>query len=404
MNDDRTRRTNLAGGAGDSSSNSQRMSPIPVARAGQVLEAKGRRLPFSYFPVTKGNRRYGLYDTVFAVSPWSLMRGEVSKRLKDAEEAEALAFLQQAEDFYRAASHGVSTNPVLTYYAFVNLAKALIRLRGYTGSFDRAMHGLSESTAEGGNELIDSEVVAKDGDSSLNIFPELIQRLGYSRPVKNTHYSVTELLPQIVVGHRIWRESQAGHTERFVDLKHLDFVNDATAKELWLRIYLGRRDLARYGITRKSLLQDAELETDFREVRTDTTDRSADADGLICLEQVTPREYTGRATDVVADLVNIMKPKLWRIASATPSAGYRRYYVHLTPLTESARLPQFASLWALLFYFGSVVRYRPHLFERALRGPQGAFVSEFVSAQPDQMLYLLASELCHREVARPAIV
>lgn len=90
------------------------MPRVPGARQGDVLNAKGRRLPFSYFPVTKGNRRYGLYDTVFAVSPWSVMRGEISNRLKADQESEALAFLQQAEDFHRAASSGVSTNPVLT--------------------------------------------------------------------------------------------------------------------------------------------------------------------------------------------------------------------------------------------------------------------------------------------------
>lgn len=109
------------------------MPRVPGARQGDVLNAKGRRLPFSYFPVTKGNRRYGLYDTVFAVSPWSVMRGEISNRLKADQESEALAFLQQAEDFHRAASSGVSTNPVLTYYSFVNLAKALIRVLGYEG-------------------------------------------------------------------------------------------------------------------------------------------------------------------------------------------------------------------------------------------------------------------------------
>jgi YaaC-like Protein len=380
------------------------MPRIPVARAGKVLEAKGRALPFSYFPVTKGNRRYGLYDTVFAVSPWSLMRGEVSKHLKDTEAAEALAFLQQAEDFYRAASSGVSTNPVLTYYAFINLAKALIRLRGYEGSFDRAMHGLTESTAAGGSELLDSDVVAKDGGTSLNIYPELIDRLGYARPVHNARCSVTDLLPQVVVGHRIWRESQLGHTERFVDLKHIDFVHDPTAKTLWLRLYVGRNDLARYGITRRSLLQDSELDGLFHEVRVATTDRADDKDTLVCLEQLHPNTYSGRPTDVVADLVDFMKPKLWRIASATPSASYRRYYLHLTPPSALGRIPQFASLWALFFYFGSVVRYRPHLFDQALRGTHGAFVAEFVSAQPDQMLYLLASELCRREVARPAIV
>jgi hypothetical protein len=268
--------------------------PLATARPGTVLEAKGRPLPFSYFPVTKGNRRYGLYDTVFAVSPWSVMRGEVSKCLQGNSATEALAFLQQAEDFYRAASSGVSTNPVLTYYSFVNLAKVLIRLRGYAGSFDRAMHGMTETTAPGGTELVDSEVLAKDTGASINLYPELIKRLGYGRPAHNASYPVTELLPQVVVGHRIWRESQTGHTERFVDLKHIDFVHDSVAKELWLRLYVGRKDLARYGITRKRLLQEGELDGAFREVKTDSTDRAADTDGLVCLEQLQPSGYTGR--------------------------------------------------------------------------------------------------------------
>ena len=38
-----------------------------------------------------------------------------------------------------------------------------------------------------------------------------------------------------------------------------------------------------------------------------------------------------------------------------------------------------------------------------LAGPYGAYITEFVAAQPEQLLYLLASELCRREVAKPAI-
>lgn len=380
------------------------MPRVPAARQGSVLNAKGRRLPFSYFPVTKGNRRYGLYDTVFAVSPWSVMAGEVGRRLKGDEETEALAFLRQAEDFHRAASAGVSTNPVLTYYAFVNLAKSLIRIRGYDGSFDRAMHGMTEKTSVGGTELIDSTVVARDGGDKVNIFPELVERLGYPRPPDGAEYRVTELLPQMVVGHRIWRESGQGHNERFVDLKHIDFVDDSERRELWLRLYVGRDDLSRYDMTRKRLLEEGSLKNDFQEVAVETTDRSGEAANLVCLEQVQALSYSGLPTDVVADLVDWMKGRLWRIVSSIPGAGYRRYYLHLTPKAEAdARLPQLASLWALFFYFGSVVRYRPHLFQAALQGSQGAFVAEFVASQPDQMLYLLASEVCRREVARPAI-
>src|SRR5436190_7497375 len=107
------------------------MPRLPQPREGKTLEAKGRALPFSFFPVTRGTRRYGLYDVVFAINPWNVMRGSVNSELSATARPEALAFLKQAEDFFRAATSGVSTNPLLLYYAFLNLAKALIRVRGY---------------------------------------------------------------------------------------------------------------------------------------------------------------------------------------------------------------------------------------------------------------------------------
>ncbi len=85
-----------------------------------------------------------------------------------------------------------------------------------------------------------------------------------------------------------------------------------------------------------------------------------------------------------------------------PSRSYRKYYVHLTP-QEGLRLSQLLSLWALLFHYGSMVRYQPHVFAAMTRDRFGAFIREFVAAQPEQLLYLLASEMCQSEVAKPAI-
>jgi hypothetical protein len=84
------------------------------------------------------------------------------------------------------------------------------------------------------------------------------------------------------------------------------------------------------------------------------------------------------------------------------AGAYRRYYVHLTP-GGGQRVSQLAALWALWFYFGSVVRYRPHVFAEMTAGRYGAYITEFVAAQPEQLLYLLASEMCEREVAKPVI-
>jgi hypothetical protein len=183
-------------------------------------------------------------------------------------------------------------------------------------------------------------------------------------------------------------------------LDDVEIVKASSAKELWLRLYLEKGDLKRYGITRRRLLERGGLDQVFREVQVADTGRS---DALACLEQIDVTSYTGRPSDVVMDLVAPMRARLWRIVTTTPSSAYRKYYVCLTE-DGDVRLPQLASLWALFFYFGSIVRYRPHLFDSVTSSRYGAFVTEFVSAQAPQMLYLLASEMCAREIARPAII
>ena len=184
-------------------------------------------------------------------------------------------------------------------------------------------------------------------------------------------------------------------------IEQLEFVNDATAKHLWLRLWLRRGDLSRYGLTRARLISEGGLGGQFAEV--DATMLTADPDH-ICLEQATPVNYTGRPTDVVPDLIEPARPWLWRIVTAGPEDGYRRYYLHLTPPSETHRQPQIASMWMLIFFFGSVVRYRPQAFATLARGRYGAWVNDFVAAQPEQLLFMLASELRRREVARPAII
>jgi hypothetical protein len=329
------------------------------------------------------------------------MEAAVRDRVIDDQlQAEALAFLEQAQDFYTAATARISANPLLLYYAFLNLGKAVLLTIGYPASLERASHGLSErrtGTAEA--ELDDSIIVVQSINNRVNVYAELIEQLGFSRPMDNDTYPVPQLLPQVVIGHRIWREAETSNSERFVGLTEVEIVKAPSTKELWLRLYVERGDLKRYGITRKRLLEQGKLEG-FREVGIDGTDRSGD---LVCLEQEQTSRYSGRPSDEVMNLVTPMRAVLWRIVTTTPASGYRKYYVCLSEPGE-VRLPQIASLWVLFFYFGSIVRYRPHLFDSVTSSTYGAFVTEFIGAQAEQLLYLLASEMCSREIARPAII
>ena len=374
---------------------------MAAPREGEALTVKRRPLPFSYFPVTRDNRRYGLFDLLFAARPWTVMQGAINAQTSGTQRAEALAFLEQAQDFYQSASGRLSANPLLTYYAFLNLGKAMLRVLGYTGDLESAAHGLSERRVATGADLDNFEVVVRNGyGGRISVYSEVLDRLGFARPIDNHAYPVTELLPQVVVGHRLWREA-TGRTERFVGIEKIQMVQDAGAKELWLRLYLPRGDLDRYSITHKRLIEEGDLAGEFREVETAPTSEDPD---WICLEQKDALAYSGRPTDILLELVDPMRRKLWRIMTTMPERGYRKYYIHLTPPAEQNRLPQVASLWCLIFYFGSVVRYRPQDFDSMTAGRYGAFVSEFIGAQSEQLLYILASEMCRREVAKPAVI
>lgn len=201
----------------------------------------------------------------------------------------------------------------------------------------------------------------------------------------------------MVIGHRLWREA-TNESERFLVLEDIVFMHDKTSKQIWLRLYVDWPTMQRHGMPQKDLIPRSGLAGLFSLVK----DPAAPTD-LLCLEQTNPVTYNHRPTENVMDLVAVVRPLLWRIVSAVPGSSYRRYYLYLaSPNTPSYN--QYETVWALLYYLGSVVRYRPHRFDEITGSPFGPLVDEFIAAQPEQLLYLLASDMCRREVARPAIV
>ena len=245
------------------------MPRVAAPRQGDTLTVKNRPLPFSYFPVTRGKRRAGLFDLLFAGRPWTVMRGAINAQTSGRHRDESLAFIGQAEDFYQSATGRLSANPLTTYYAFLNLGKALLRVVGFGGDLSKAHHGLSEKHIGTGADLSDFAVEVKDVFGGwTNVYAELVDRLGFVRPAVGTQYPVIELIPQVVVGHRLWREA-SHRTERFVPLEKIEILDDRAAKELWLRLYVSRGDLDRYRITHKRLLEEEVWPATSRRSRSD---------------------------------------------------------------------------------------------------------------------------------------
>lgn len=77
----------------------------------------------------------------------------------------------------------------------------------------------------------------------------------------------------------------------------------------------------------------------------------------------------------------------------------------LRPAGEAAQtLPQLLSIYALAYYLGSITRYRPHHLPTITDSVYGPRVQDFITGQPQQFLYLLASEFARREIAKPSIL
>ncbi len=371
--------------------------PRPPIRVGTHVAVKGRHVPYSFWPTYRNNRRFGLQSIIFARDPWSLIRSSVQHRCPAAALSEALACLRQAHDFYDSCqnSETMAARPLQMYYCFLNLIKAYCLTIGQRVTFDKARHGLSEQLPPNGVELEDAYLDAYPSGNQINIFDELLAALRSPRLTGARQLPINHLLPQIVPGHRLWADS-AAQRERFISVSEIHYKHDAASRRLWTEAVFRMDDLTRLNLTQRRLLAESGLDRDFRWV----APRVA---GFAIAEQTTPTGYPDRPADRLAAAANTMKPHLW--ATVGSSEPFRRFYVYLSPPAElPSRLPQLASIYAITYYLGSITRYRPHHFSTIVDGRFGARVEEFISGQPTQFLYLLASEFAEQDVARPSLV
>jgi hypothetical protein len=318
--------------------------------------------------------------------------------------AEATSTINQAADFFRSAQLAdiSAARPLQLYYCFMNLVKSLILTKGAVPTFDQAQHGLSERINPGGVELRDAFLTAfpsPDRQGKLQVFAELHRLLLNVNVAAGTAYKLPALVPQILPGHRLWAEA-AGKQERFISIHDIRIMEATARRKLWIDLIFVADDLTRFGITHKKLLDETGLANQFREVK---FGEALDGRRLIRFAQMAKTDYTHRAADEVQQVVDALKSRIWvTINAAQP---YRRYYVYLALPTEANEiLPQMLSIYAITYYLGSITRYRPQHFQTLLASPYGPRIEEFITVQPLQFVYLIASEFAEQEITKPALV
>jgi len=380
------------------------MAKTPSPRAGKRVTIKGKPLPFSYWPMYKGTRRYGLHSRLYVTNPWAVIEGSIKRRCPANSRPEALASARQAEQFFKASREAQlwASKPLLTYYSFLNLAKAYALTQGQRATYDKAQHGLSESIKTSGQELVDSVLTAYPSPNQKGIaqgFAEFLQSIRGTGLPQTTEFDVTALLPQIVTGHRLWCDA-ANEPERFIAIDSIDVMENAQQKSLWIDFRIGEDSLSSLDLTHSALLTKSRLAQGWADVQ-----GSDDGAGrwLVRFQQKTVLAYSARPSDEIPDLIKSVRPYIW--STVTTFQPFRKHYLYFCSAAEHGQvLPQLVSIYAVFYYLGSVTRYRPQQFDILLNGPFGEQLQEALTNVPNQFLYLMASEFAQREVTRAAIV
>lgn len=374
------------------------MPILPLASKGKKLVSRNAPVEFSYFPTYRGMRRAGMHTKVYTTDAWAVIKAAVRQSCPAIDRPTASAFVDQAEEFYRAAASAQSHygRPLLFYYAFMNLAKALCLHRGNRSVLGQSQHGL-EDAHNLAADLVSVTLRAFPSDITIppprgpriNVFHEfLLSATGTGLTTRET-YLMRDVLASSLVGHRLWTEA-ADSEDRFLKLISIDIMHGNNSKTLWLRAAIKKSSLSKSGLT-QSQVTSRGFGSGWRAVRL----RGNAGEDLAIWEQSQPVTYTHRPSDELEQIADAARRVFYR--SLTTSEPFRNYYVYVPPAGYS-KPHQLASRHILLFFLGSVTRYHPADFTAYLDGQFGPFLAEFLASEPSQGLFEMACLFVRREV------
>jgi hypothetical protein len=324
---------------------------------------------------------------VVTADVWAYLTHAARDRLPKADETQAAAFVDQAFEFFEAARNPrTGSRPLLYYYSFLNLAKVLLLIRRVPISV-APKHGIRDpkENIKTRLQLQGQRVVleARRADHA-EIFPELVATLG-GIANRRRIMRVISLLRQIPGIHRTFCRVTE---ERPVFLPVKEFVLLSDQGMVFARVTLSRRDA-----DVRATLEGARSRRRF--VRTLNQVKSPEDEALWFETNgiAGARNARDRALRQIAE--RLQKVGVWPILTRP---GYRYYLATIPP---SDVLPPLATIYAVMFYLGSITRYKPYDFDRIVSRQYAWLVSEFLRTQPNQFLYCLASHVAGVDVVPP---
>lgn len=289
------------------------------------------------------------------------------------------SLLEQAKYFFMAAeSAPIKSQPLLYYYSFMNLAKIVLNISVDDSEAiwrdKKYIHGLSESTGTQ-SSLNDSTVSCIDNPKRASVAQLFMKTMGDT--ISNDVFNVKELLSSCLGIHRAYAETYSVK-ETFYRIDDIRIFEQGRTFSFEAVIHDCNQDNI------------AEIQRIYPQI-TDI-DINGNHSGIYTwkegLNKPKSEYYTKKDLN---DLADLMRNKgVWGISNGQDMS----LYISTSPI----RLSTVSIIYALMFFFGSITRYRPYVFDELLSDKNKWLMSEFLKTQPKQFLYLVTSRVLGRNI------
>lgn len=303
---------------------------------------------------------------------WAFWDYVIKKASNDKKGEDFLrSLLEQAKHFYQTAIDSpIKSQPLLYYYSFLNLSKIMINLTNAFGSNMMYMHGVKE---DHNHKFTHSEITKqKKKNNIVQVAHETLSLFDSSISTSDLKFNLKELLNHCVGIHRAYSE----------------IYNQS---EIFVRII--SNNLYKNG---KQLIFKCKLQctnNEANELKALGYRIENEDDCFYYIEEITMNSYQPIRKDY-SDLSEIIRNKgIWYFI------GNNGYTMYLSKC-QTLRYSQESIIYLMMFYLGSITRYHPYMFDKIFSDKEQWLMSEFLSTQPKQFIYLATAKVLGQSVLK----
>jgi len=328
--------------------------------------------------------------------PWHYLKAWLNKQILEIKKTtnhrkkleKALYFAKLAESFQKAADLiDLPTKGTLIYYSVLNLVKTFLLTKDYDLENTIEFHGLTLPS----DKKTELKISSGSNGAGINIFYEFAKEIGC--PVQaGSSITLDDMVGEIVEVHEMCFNlgKLVSNKRKFLPIEIRILTNKPRRNKLTYEILfekknsnLMRTDRFETGILRSKLEKQADDEK-----RKDC--KIYHAKLQLNYTKTSNISWRNNYRTICKEIEDL------NVVTMLTRNGYR-YYLNLQP-------PKYKSsvyFYALMYYIGSVARYRPTLNAEILEGDYSAIFNEVMNTCPKQFLYFMVSKITKKVCAVP---